>query len=168
MENKSLLSIIKPECMKPVVFLFLILFLVFSGCKKPVVLNDNTQAADTGLIIRAGFVCGWGSGADSLEISQTGIKYKYYIPSRSNEAVIIKTRSVPETEWAEILTDVNIADFIRLNYNTCNVCVDGCDEWIFIQKGTISHQITFGKGFEINTISKLQNKLAELRTEFRN
>ena len=154
--------------MKSFAFLFLSLFLVFYSCKKPVVLNDNTQTPDTGLIIRAGFVCGWGSGTDSMEISQTRIKYKYYIPSRSNEAVIIKTRSVPETEWAEILSDVNTDDFIRLNYNTCNVCVDGCDEWILIKNGKLSHQITFGKGFEIDTISKLQNKLAELRAEFNN
>jgi hypothetical protein len=154
--------------MKTVACLLLTLILVFSGCRKPVVLDDNKQKPDSGLIIKAGFVCGWGSGTDSLEISQTRISYKYFIPSTSNVPVINKSRSVTDTEWAEILNDVDLDDFFRLNYNTCNVCVDGCDEWIFIQNGKLSHQITIGKGFEIEIINKLQGKLAELRTEFSN
>jgi hypothetical protein len=118
------------------------------------------------LIIKAGFMCGWGSGEDSLEISQTKIKYVYYIPAQSSIPIINKSRSVPESEWTEILNDVNLDYFVKLNYQSCNICVDGCDEWISIQDDKISHNIRFGKGLQIDTINRLQNKLAELRAEF--
>jgi len=117
------------------------------------------------LIIKAGFMCGWGSGEDSLEISQSTIKYVYYIPSQSRVPIINKTRSVSVSEWTEILDIVNLEEFLRLNYQSCNICVDGCDEWISIQDDNLSHNIRFGKGFQIDTISRLQTKLAELRAE---
>ena len=146
--------------MKPVSFLILTAFFVFLSCKKSELTPNND------LIIKAGFVCGWGSGEDSMEISQTMIKYAYYIPAKSFTPIINKTRPVPDSEWTEILNDVNLDDFIKLNYQSCNICVDGCDEWISIQDDKIYHKITFGKGSIIDTISRLQNKIAELRTEF--
>jgi len=153
--------------MKSSSFFLITLFLFFAACKKPTVLTESDQTIDSGLIIKAGFVCGWGSGTDSLEISQTTIKYEYYIPAQSYVPIINKSRSVSDNEWKEIVNAINIDGFFRLNYQSCNVCVDGCDEWIFIQNGKVSHKITFGKGLEIDTISKLQNKLTELRREFK-
>ena len=64
------------------------------------------------------------------------------------------------------MNDVNMDNFLKLNYQTCKVCSDGCDEWIFIQKDNISHGIRFGKGAKIDSISQLQVKLEQLRTEF--
>jgi hypothetical protein len=57
-------------------------------------------------------------------------------------------------------------DFIKLNYNSCNICIDGCDEWIYMQNEESSHKITFGPGFKNDSINKLQTKLKQLRTEF--
>jgi hypothetical protein len=147
--------------MKPL-FLFLLFaaFIVLSDCQK----KELTPTSD--LIIKAGFMCGWGTGEDSIEISQSNIKYVYYIPAQSPVPVINKSRSVTESEWREIVNDVNIDDFLRLQYQSCNICVDGCDEWISIKDDRISHNIRFGKGSQIDTISRLQNKLAELRAEF--
>ena len=142
--------------------LLILIFLVLLGCKK----SDLTSNSD--LIIKAGFMCGWGSGEDSLEISQSKITYVYYIPSQSRVPIINKSRAVTESEWKQILDIVNLDDFIKLNYQSCNICVDGCDEWISIQDDEISHNIRFGKGSQIDTISRLQNKLAELRAEFSN
>jgi hypothetical protein len=146
--------------MKPIAFLVLTLFFAFSGCKK----SGLTPGSD--LIIKAGFACGWGLGEDSLEISKTMVKYVYYIPAKSHEPVINKTRAVSDSEWTEILSDINLDDFVKLNYQTCNICVDGCDEWIFIQDDIISHNIRFNRGEKIDQINKLQNKLEQLRTEF--
>ena len=147
--------------MKPLsLFLILTTFFILLSCKK------SELPPDSDLIIKAGFICGWGSGEDSLEISQSKIKYVYYIPAQSRIPIIRKSRSVTENEWREILNDVNLDDFLKLNYQSCNICVDGCDEWISVQNYKISHNIRFGKGSQIDTISRLQNKLAELRAEF--
>jgi hypothetical protein len=146
--------------MKPIAFLVLTLFFAFSGCKK------SGMAPGSDLIIKAGFACGWGSGEDSLEISKTTVRYVYYIPAKSHEPVINKTRAVSDSEWTEILNDINLDEFVKLNYQTCNICVDGCDEWIFVQDDIISHNIRFNRGEKIDQIIKLQNKLEQLRTEF--
>ncbi len=116
--------------------------------------------------INAGFVCGWGSGMDSINISRNSITYRYWVPATSPDLVINKTRPVTESEWKEILSYVNFSEFLNLDYQSCNVCVDGCDEWISIQNDNISHKITFEKGLEIKAISSLQAKIAGIRTEF--
>ncbi len=136
--------------------------LMILGCKS----MDTNRIDNSTLVIKAGFICGWGSGQDSIEISQTAIKYIYHVPRESEKAKITKTRAVSSSEWTEIMNAVNMDNFNKLKYNTCNVCVDGCDEWINIQKDNQTHEIRFDKGATIDTIGKLQMKLAELRTEF--
>ena len=145
--------------------LLLILFLAcLPGCRKQA---DNYSIKDPSLLrIDAGFECGWGTGADSLIITRSSIKYLYWIPAQSQNPIIDKTRSVSDTEWTSIVNSVNLNEFLLLNYNSCNICVDGCDEWIAIKNDEIFHQIRFGKGLQIDTIKTLQNKLAQLRTEF--
>lgn len=142
------------------ILLMLIAIFVISNCKK------SELTATSELTINAGFMCGWGSGEDSLVISQNKISYVYYIPGQSQLPVIRKSRAVSESEWTEILNDVNLDDFDKLSYQSCNICVDGCDEWISIQDDNFSHSIRFGKGLQIDTINKLQTRLAELRAEF--
>jgi hypothetical protein len=138
----------------------LAVLLNFQGCIKYQTVSSSE------LTIDAGFVCGWGSGQDSIEITRHSITYRYWIPARSPAPVINKTREVTEIEWEEISSYVNLSEFLNLDYNTCNVCVDGCDEWISVQNDNISHKITFDKGLKIKTISSLQAKLAALRAEF--
>lgn len=99
-------------------------------------------------------------------ISKTTIKYVYSIPAKSREPIIYKTRATTDIEWSGILNDINLDDFVKLNYQSCNICVDGCDEWISIKDDQISHEIRFSKGLNIDSISKLQNRLAQLRAGF--
>jgi hypothetical protein len=128
--------------------------------------NELNQTNSSGLVIKAGFECGWGSGTDSIIISQKGLKYAYYVPARSQQPQINRTRSISDSEWADIKSDADINGFEKLQYQSCNICFDGCDEWIFIKNGDQSHKITFGKGRKIDSISSLQTKLAQIRAEF--
>jgi hypothetical protein len=146
-------------------FILPIIGLMLFGCLKN---NNDDTPENSDLIIKSGFVCGWGTGTDTIEISKTTIRYVYYIPKQSQQPQISKSRTLSESEWNEIKSDVNMDEFTRLTYNTCNVCVDGCDEWIFIRENESSHKITFGQGAKIDTISKLQSKFAQLRKEFFN
>ncbi|WP_154647945.1 hypothetical protein [Pedobacter arcticus] len=148
--------------MRAYLILIIASFLMASACKT--VQTEQTDNSD--LVIKTGFICGWGSGQDSMEVTQKAVKYIYYVPRKSSQAQITKTRAISDAEWTEISSAVNMADFVKLDYKTCNVCVDGCDEWISIEKGKLSHQITFNKGEKINSIGKLQIQLAKLRAEF--
>ncbi len=149
-------------------FLFFVIFLTvcLDSCKKPEKINLNKE--NSSLVIRAGFMCGWGSGEDSLIISSTMIKYVYSVPAKSHIPEINQTRFTTVTDWKNITNAININNFLKLNYNTCNVCVDGCDEWISIKNDSVSHQIRFGYGLKIDSIKPLQDILSQLRSEFRN
>ncbi|MBK7711130.1 MAG: hypothetical protein IPJ37_09425 [Bacteroidales bacterium] len=152
--------------MKLTAIFILAIPLFFFGCIKTDINIGSHKSSDSDLVIKAGYECGWGSGTDSLEISQKLIRYVYYVPAKSSEPVLRKSRSVTEAEWAGILSLVNKDEFAGLNYQECNVCFDGCDDWIFIQDGTFSHKITYAKGNQIDSILNLQKKLADLRAEF--
>ena len=143
--------------------IILILIITSIKCK-----TINNQDYNSDLIIQAGFVCGWGSGTDSLTITKETISYSFYIPRIASSPQLIKSRPVTGGEWSEITGYVNVDEFTKLIYNTCNVCFDGCDEWIFIRSNQQAHKITFGKGESINVLSKLQAKLSQLRSEFNN
>ena len=140
--------------MKKLFFFFFLVFLF--SCKKP----------DDSLVIKAGFACGWGAGEDSLEISNLEIKYVYYVPVESAQPKINESRAITKSEWDEIEDAININKFRKLDYNTCNICVDGCDEWISMQGDDINHQIRFSKGQQIEDISKLQEIIWRIKAEF--
>lgn len=147
----------------------LLLIILFSSC---LIDCDNKEdnpeiQLNSSLVIKAGFICGWGSGEDSLIITSTMIKYTYTVPAKSHIPEINQSRPTSPDEWDDILNSINIRNFLNLNYNTCNVCVDGCDEWISVKNNSISHQIRFGMGNIIDSIKPLQDILSQLRSEFR-
>lgn len=150
--------------MKKLPLVILSVLTAFLSCKKSD--SAKTITDGSGLIIKAGYMCGWGAGEDSIEISQTKIKYVYSVPRESQQPKITETRDVSASEWNQIVNAVNMNDFVKLHYQTCNICVDGCDEWISINDGNVSHKIIYSKGQTIDSISNLQQKLAQLRTEF--
>jgi hypothetical protein len=148
--------------------LLLVIFLMLaclSGCEKQEKPSINKD--ESPLKIRAGFMCGWGTGEDSLYISNTVIKYVYSVPAQSNLPKINKTRATTDAEWVNILNSLDLDNFVKLNYNSCGICVDGCDEWIKIQNDQISHQIRFGLGAKLDSISDLQTLIAQYRSEFK-
>jgi hypothetical protein len=143
--------------------LLVIVLLIFVSCNDP----NSSPSNNSDLIIKAGFICGWGSGTDTIVISKSMISYVYYIPKKSNIPQIIKTRDFSDSEWNDILNCINYDKFTKLKYNECNYCFDGCDDWILIENNQLSHKITYAQGKFIDTISKLQIKIEELRNEFK-
>jgi len=147
----------------------LLLIIIFSFCL--ITCNktefNRTIKVNNSMVIKAGFMCGWGSGEDSLIITSTTIKYVYSVPAKSQIPEINKERQTSTSEWNNILNSINLDNFLNLNYNTCNICVDGCDEWISVKNDSMSHQIRFGLGLKIDSIKPLQDILSQLRSEFR-
>lgn len=140
-------------------FVALLIFGLILNCTR-----EEVPPAE-GLVIQAGFVCGWGSGKDSIQITRSSIRYRYYVPRESGQPKIDKTRELTSVEWEELQGCVNWRDFVRLEYNTCNVCFDGCDEWIAMKEGAAEHKISFSQGQTIESIRILQDKMAQYRNE---
>ena len=128
--------------------------------------TKTTQYEDSDLTIKAGYICGLGSGQDTLTITEKKESYVFYVPRKSNKPEIKKSRTLTEKEWKEILSSFDMNDFLKLNYNICNVCIDGCDNWISVHSIKINHRLSFNYGMEIDSLKNLQVKLSQLRAEF--
>ena len=148
--------------MKPLIVCFSLFLSIPFTCAR----HDDQSAEGKEMRIEAGFACGWGSGEDSLMLESSGVKYSYYVPSSSPLPRISVSRAMTDSEWSEIEAAVDFTTFLKLDYNTCNICVDGCDEWITINRFEKAHSIRFTKGQQIEGISALQDIIARYRNEF--
>ena len=158
---RPLLQTIKIEYCK--ISIICIFFAILCcSCKNEI----HNQINNSILFIQSGSVCGRGSGTDSLKITKSEILYSYYIPRLSDKPQILKKRGISKEEWNQIINCFNPIEFSKLNFNSCNVCFDGCDEWILILNELNLHKITFAKGMKIDNLSQLQLKLSALRAEF--
>lgn len=85
------------------------------------------------------YVCGWGAHNDSISLDGNTLTYKF--TSDENYKQVYITCDEQEVLWKKI--DIN--EFNKINFNTCNVCVDGCDYTISIKTNTNYHEITVGE-----------------------
>jgi hypothetical protein len=151
--------------MKTIV-LFLTISLFFS-CKKSESLDPVCHFNFSEPVIKSGYTCSSGAETDTLVISKDIIEYVYYAPAESANPKIKKSRTPSENEWTDIRRYINMDDFVKLNYNSCNACAGGYDEWISVKKDSLQHKITFERGYVIDSIRRLQEKIFQLRTEFK-
>ena len=77
------------------------------------------------------------------------------------------SRSYSSEDWDELVNSFDYEIFLALDYNTCNVCVDGCDEFIVVTKDGENHEIRYNPGTEIEGIEGFQEKLEELLSGFK-
>jgi hypothetical protein len=146
-----------------------IIFCITFLLSVPFTCNRQEPAAvvnDSAMKITAGYVCGWGSGEDSLVITSDKISYRFFVPASSSKPSVSQLRLLTTAEQEAIRNAVDFKTFSELEYNTCNVCVDGCDEWIIIKYLQTTHEIRFSKGQQINSVSALQAILLNFRKEF--
>lgn len=118
------------------------------------------------LDIKTGQVCGCG-GSDSLSITEIKANYTFANPCDATQNEVSETATNQE-KWNELLAAFNWDDFTTVNVNTCNLCADGCDTWIIIQKDDMIHHIRFGDNSpEIEPIRDFIEKLDAWRQDFR-
>ena len=139
----------------------LLLFL-FTSCNE----NRNELDLKTGKVeISMCSICGWCAGGDSLLITQERTYYE--LNKQCGE--ITKNREIATTkkDWDELIDLLDKDEFQKININTCNVCVDGCDTWITLNDGGNSHTIRFGynDSLVIAEIQPFVNKLKEIKAK---
>jgi hypothetical protein len=122
---------------------------------------------DNEFMIAMGTVCGWCGGSDSLVITEDKTSYEYNSPCDNND--LSRNGLTGKSEWDELIELLDMDKFQNININTCYVCVDGCDTWISVKSGSVTHEIRFG--FEDSTaimdIRPFVDKLDSIRTAFR-
>ncbi|QGY43797.1 hypothetical protein GM418_09030 [Maribellus comscasis] len=144
-------------------FLIMLIPLLFTFCSK----SDDEFGEHGSITIEFGSVCGWCVGEEKIIVSSVKTDYYKNIPCGENKGTINKTDAITSDEWEEIFSSFDYNDFLELEYDECNVCADGCDEFIIIIKNESSHEIRYTPSKEIEGLEELRqllnNKLEELK-----
>lgn len=119
-------------------FAIVIIFAVFS-C------SYDTLDGNANLVIKNGTVCGWCSMNDTLTISETYVEYVDYKNCSTTNPAVSKTGELTATELNDLLGKLDFEQLKKLELNSCNVCADGCDDWISYKKGSQTHTIRFSR-----------------------
>lgn len=142
--------------------IFLAFFLLLFSCSN----NDEKLEADDSYTIEFGSTCGWCGGTTNISINKGEINYTRIIPCGENQGTKTDTQNFDSEKWDELTTCFDINLFKTLDYNTCNVCVDGCDEIIKITQDKTTHEIRYNPSESIEGLETLQEKLREYLAEF--
>ena len=146
--------------MRIVIPITVILCLSFVAC-------DDNKEINHEFIIKTGRECGWCGGSDSLTITKVKSHFYYDNPCDNTKDKELERETVSK-EWHDLLITLNWNEFTDININTCALCADGCDTWIWIQHNDSIHQIRFTDGSpEIVPILPFVEKLQALQAEFR-
>lgn len=103
------------------------------------------KVADANFVIKTGTECGWCSQNDTLTISDTRVKYVDYKKCSTTNPTVSKSGELTTAELNELLGKLDFDELKKLDLNSCNVCADGCDDWISYKSGSQTHTIRFSR-----------------------
>ena len=121
--------------------IYICLLFLINGCSfsDP---EESKQIQD--YIIKTGTVCGWCSKNDTLTINGNEINYKNYLQCSNINPSSKKSGVLAQENLNRLLSSLNFEEFKTIKLNSCNVCADGCDNWIYVSKGDEFHLIKYG------------------------
>ena len=136
--------------------------LILSSC----FFNDIDRDYDESYKIEFGFNCGWCAGSQFINLVDGRIRYDGDIPCGEDKGRTVKVDEFASEQWDRLISSYNHDTFLQLEYNQCNVCVDGCDEIIRITKNDITHELSYNPGDTIPGVEELQEKLRMLMLDY--
>jgi len=141
-------------------FILVLILPILISCSK-----QNDFGEHGSIIIEYGTVCGWCGGEEAITVSAAKADYLRQIPCGENEGTTNKTVEISREKWNDIISSFDYSYFLTLNYNECNVCVDGCDEFIKITADNSIHEIRYSPSIEIDGLENLREKLNNVMNE---
>jgi len=142
-------------------FIIIFTFSILISC------DENEIELKEDFKIEYGSVCGWCAGEEFITVTSSQIEYYRNIPCGDNKGTTQKSRKISASEWNEIISSVDYSKFKKLEYNTCNVCADGCDEIIRITENNNDHEIRYSVSDEIEEVKKTRQILSALLENMR-
>ncbi len=121
-----------------ILFLTVIVFSAWSCSESK---EDELESSD--FVIKTGTVCGWCAQNDTLTIDGKDVRYVNFTQCSTTNPSVSKTGRLETAALELLLSTLDYPEFKKLDLNSCNVCVDGCDDWISIKNGAETHTIRF-------------------------
>jgi len=76
-----------------------------------------------------------------LTIRGNAVRYVNYTQCGNARPAVEKNGPISTSELEALLAKLDFQELKKLNLNSCNLCVDGCDDWIYFDNGTETHYI---------------------------
>lgn len=128
-------------------------------------LEDKNRSSS--VVIKTGTLCGWCTKNDTLTISGNMVRYVNYADCSNFSPTVSKTGTLIGTELDALLASLNFSEFEKLDLNSCNICFDGCDDWIQVIDGVESHYIRYGGSeTELQPIKDFVNQLNSIKAKY--
>lgn len=129
--------------------------LIFACSEKEPEISDSNQ-------IKFGTVCGWCAGEEFILVSSSKVEYHRIIPCGEDAGNTTKSIDYCSCEWDVLISSFDFELFNTLEYNECNVCADGCDEFLQISFDNNSHEIRYSPTTTVEGMEDLQELLQDL------
>ncbi|RIH65898.1 hypothetical protein D1164_06425 [Mariniphaga sediminis] len=127
--------------------------------------RDHSEVKEN-FVIEFGTQCGWCAGEEYIEISYSQVEYLREIPCGEDKGITARSKKISSLDWDSLRASFDYDYFLTLDHNECNVCVDGCDEWIKITSNGSSHEIRYAPSLDINGMEEFREKLKEMIVDF--
>jgi hypothetical protein len=142
-------------------FIFLIL-ICFSCTDKTFDDNSNSD-----IVIKTGTVCGWCTLNDTLTIRGNNLRYVNYANCSTAKATVEKSGKLTSSELDTLLKLLDFDELKKLDLNSCNVCVDGCDDWISYESISQSQYIRFSVNDpKLKNIQSFVDELYRIKSKY--
>lgn len=141
----------------------LVLILICFSC------TDKTfeENSNSDLVIKTGTVCGWCTVNDTLTIVGNDVRYANYANCSSTSPSVKKSGKLTSSELDALLKLLDFEELKKLDMNSCNVCFDGCDDWIFYKNGSQTHYLRFGiNDPKLQPIQAFLDRLNSIKTQY--
>lgn len=146
-------------------FQFIITVIAFAFSCTYDSLDDKSNDSD--LIIKTGTVCGWCTVNDTLTITGNSVRYVNYANCSANKPSVEKNGQLNDGDLDALLAKLDFTELKKLDLNSCNVCFDGCDEWIFFSNGVENHYIRFSENdTKLQQIQAFIDQLNAIKTQY--
>ena len=139
---------------------FLPFLFIFISCTEADNLGDND------IQIKYGTECGWCAGEEFIIINQSDITYKRIIPCGDMAGTYSSKRPITKEEWNGLQKSMDYKKFKTLDYNSCNVCSDGCDEILRLSDRVSDHEIRYSPSDNIKGFEEVIDILRDMIEEF--
>lgn len=146
------------------IFLFASIIILFFSCTYDTFEDKDSNSA---LVIKTGTVCGWCTVNDTLTISGNTVRYVDYANCSATNPSVQKTGTLNDSELEMLISKFSFSEFQKLGLNSCNVCFDGCDDWIQVTYGTESHHIRYGGSeTELQPIKAFIDQISQIKAKY--
>ena len=78
-----------------------------------------------------------------------------------------KNGQIATADLEALLSNLDFNELKKLDLNSCNVCFDGCDDWIYFDNGSESHYIRFTRNDpKLQPIQVFVDQLNAIKTQY--